>query len=329
MVQALLSSLMAVLAGFVLDLIFADPSTSLHPIALIGRLIDILEGAIRKVFPKTENGEYVGGFVLVFFVILFSGGIPVLLLVLCYRLSFWLGVLVEALMCYFLFALKSLQKQSSQVMTALHEEGLDAGRRAVSRIVGRDTGSLSEQGITRAAVETIAENFSDGVFAPMLYMFIGGAGLGFVYKCINTMDSMVGYKNDRYLYFGFAAAKLDDIVNFIPSRLAALLLIFSANFTGLDAKNAYRIWKRDRRNHASPNSAQTEAAAAGALHVQLAGDAFYFGKLYKKPFIGDNDRAIESGDVKRMNRLMITASLIGLFILAVLKGLLVLLCVFC
>jgi adenosylcobinamide-phosphate synthase len=206
---------------------------------------------------------------------------------------------------------------------ALKEQGLDAGRKAVSRIVGRDTQALSEEGVVKAAVETVAENFSDGVFAPMLYLMLGGAVLGFAYKSINTMDSMVGYKNEKHLYFGRFAAKLDDVVNYIPSRLAALFLIASAPIAGQDAKAAWKIWRRDRRNHASPNSAQTEAAAAGALHVRLAGDAYYFGKLYKKPYIGDALRPIEIEDISRVNRLMVTASVMALIVLGLVKFLII------
>jgi adenosylcobinamide-phosphate synthase len=190
----------------------------------------------------------------------------------------------------------------------------------VARIVGRDTQALTETGVVKAAVETVAENFSDGVFAPMLYLMIGGGALGFCYKSINTMDSMVGYKNDRYLYFGRCAAHLDDIVNFIPSRLAALFLIVAAPLCGLDGKKAWEIYRRDRFNHASPNSAQTEAAAAGALHVRLAGDAYYFGKLYKKPYIGDDLRPVEIEDIARVNRLMMTASVLSMVVLGAVKA---------
>ncbi len=319
----LTGSLIAVLAGFVLDLIFGDPVTPLHPICLIGKLIEKLESGIRRLLPKTPGAELFGGAVLAVLVVLISAGIPGLLLVLCYRIHFWLGTAVDAVLCYFMFAVKSLKKESEKVGRALEEEGLEAGRKAVSRIVGRDTDRLSEAGVERAAVETVAENFSDGVFAPMFYMMIGGSVLGFAYKSINTMDSMIGYKNDQYLYFGRFAARLDDAVNFIPSRLAALFLIASAPPAGLDGRNAFRIWRRDRRNHASPNSAQTESAAAGALHLQLAGDAFYFGKLCKKPFIGDPDREIEPADIRRMNRLMLTASVASLLVLALLKFLIV------
>ncbi len=320
MAHYLTGSLIAVFAGFVLDLIFGDPDTPLHPIRLIGRLIGLLENLMRRLFPKTGRGEKAGGAVLSVLVILIAAGIPAGILIFCYHLQFWLGAAAEALMCFSLFAVKSLKQESTNVADVLTGQGLEAGRSAVGRIVGRDTGSLSETGIIRAAVESVAENFSDGVLAPMLYMMIGGAVFGFVYKSINTMDSMIGYKNDRYLYFGWFAARMDDAVNFIPSRLAALLLIVTAPLAGLDGKNAYRIWQRDRRKHESPNSAQTESAAAGALHVQLGGDAFYFGKLYKKPFIGDNDRAVILEDITRMNRLMEQASVLSLFLMAAVKA---------
>ena len=320
MVKYMICSLAAVLLGFAADLLFGDPSTPLHPICLIGNLIGMMEKRIRKLFPKTEKAELAGGFWMAVLVILLSAGIPLLLLILAYGWNIYLGVIVETVMCFFLFAVRSLKKESMHVAEALREEGLGAGREMVSRIVGRDTQELSETGVTKAAVETVAENFSDGVLAPMLYMMIGGGVLGFAYKSINTMDSMVGYKNEKYLYFGRFAAKLDDVVNYIPSRLAALFMIAASPLAGLDGKMAWKIWRRDRRKHASPNSAQTEAAAAGALHVQLAGDAFYFGKLYKKPYIGDNLRPVEVEDIARVNRLMVTASVLSLMILGMLKA---------
>ncbi len=315
----LTGSLLAVLAGFCADLLFGDPAVPWHPICLIGRLIAGLERLIRRVFPKTKRGELAGGFVEAVLVILISAGIPALLLAAAYRLSFWLGVAVEAVMCFFLFAVKSLKSESMNVKKALETQGLEAGRTAVSRIVGRDTQSLSEIGVVKAAVETVAENFSDGVFAPMLYLMLGGGVLGFVYKSINTMDSMLGYKNEKYLYFGRFAAKLDDVANYVPSRLAALFLIAASGMAGGDAKGAWRIWRRDRRNHASPNSAQTESAAAGALGVQLAGDACYFGKLYKKPYIGDDTRPVEREDIVRVNRMMVAASVLSLAVLTAVK----------
>ena len=180
--------------------------------------------------------------------------------------------------------------------------------------MGRDTAELTAEGVTKAAVETVAENASDGVIAPLLYMLIGGAPLALTYKAINTMDSMLGYKNEKYLYFGRIPAKLDDAANYLPSRLAALLWVAAAAFTHNDAKGAWKIWRRDRRNHASPNSAQTESACAGALGVQLAGPAYYFGEYYAKPTIGDALRPIEPEDILRANRMMVAESILALAI---------------
>ena len=201
-----------------------------------------------------------------------------------------------------------------KVYNALKEEGLEEGRKAVSMIVGRDTERLDEKGVVKAAVETIAENFSDGVAAPMFYMMLGGTLAGYFYKAVNTMDSMVGYKNEKYYYFGFAAAKLDDLANFIPARLSAFVMIAAAFLTGLDGKNAWKIFWRDRFNHKSPNSAQTEAVCAGALRVQLAGNAYYFGKLYEKPTIGDDLRPVENRDIRRANRLMMGTAWLSLIL---------------
>lgn len=309
-----IGSLLAVVAGFFLDLLLGDPMVSWHPICLIGNLIAGLEKWTRSIFPKTEKGERRAGRVCAVMVILISTAIPALLLALAYSLSFWLGVAVETVMCFFVLATKTLKKESMNVGRALSREGLEAGRKAVSRIVGRDTESLTEKGVIKAAVETVAENYSDGVAAPLLYLILGGGAAGFFYKSINTMDSMLGYKNEKYLNFGRFAAKLDDVVNYIPARLAALLLILAAGLCGQDGKKAWEIFKRDRYNHASPNSAQTESAAAGALHVRLAGDAWYFGELHKKPFIGDDIRPIEVEDIARINRMMYAAAVLALIL---------------
>ena len=245
-------------------------------------------------------------------VVTVSTGVPAVILSVAYKYFWQLGLALESFWCYQILATKSLKVESDRVYIALKDKGLEAGRKAVSMIVGRDTQNLTEEGVTKAAVETVAENTSDGVIAPLFYMLIGGAVLGFTYKAINTMDSMVGYKNDKYQWFGTAAAKLDDVVNFIPARVSAVLMILAAYLTGMDGKNAACIFRRDRFNHKSPNSAQTEAVMAGALDVQLAGDAWYFGKLVKKPTIGEDLRTVEAADIMRINRMMITASLIAL-----------------
>lgn len=265
---------------------------------------------------------------LAFTVIFATFAMSVIIIVAAYSINLYAGVIAEAVMTWQILATKCLRVESMRVYDALRTDGVDAGRRAVSMIVGRDTSVLDAAGVTRAAVETIAENTSDGVIAPMLYTAIGGPVLGFVYKAVNTMDSMLGYKNYKYMYFGRFAARLDDVVNFIPARISAYLMIAAAFIGGrqFDGKNAYRIFKRDRFNHASPNSAQTESVCAGALRVQLAGDAVYFGKLVKKKYIGDGLREIEYEDIKRANRLMyITAFLCELLSVAVMSLVLILL----
>lgn len=298
--------------GFILDGIFGDPAWLVHPVVIMGKAITALEKFLRKRLPNTPEGERLGGRILAMALpvgtLLITGGVCWLF----YRISPILGFAIELLWCAQALAAKGLAQESKNVYRELVKGDLPASRRAVSRIVGRDTAELTSEGVTKAAVETVAENASDGVIAPLFYMMLGGAPLALVYKAINTMDSMVGYKNEKYLNFGRAAAKLDDAANYLPSRIAALLWIASAALTGNDAKSAWRIWRRDRRKHASPNSAQTESACAGALNVQLAGPATYFGKYCDKPTIGDAVRAIEPGDILRANKMMYTASLLGL-----------------
>ena len=320
--------IIAFIAGFVLDLLIGDPHFIPHPVRLIGSLISFLDKRLNSdvKYNSSENEanltKYKRGVLLAFTVIFVTFAVSVIILVAAYSINLYAGVIAEAVMTWQILATKCLRVESMRVYDALSTDGVDAGRRAVSMIVGRDTSVLDEAGVTRAAVETIAENTSDGVIAPMLYTAIGGPVLGFVYKAVNTMDSMLGYKNDKYMYFGRFAARLDDVVNFIPARISAYLMIGAAFIGGrqFDEKNAYRIFKRDRFNHASPNSAQTESVCAGALRVQLAGDAVYFGRLVKKKYIGDRLREIEFEDIKRANRLMyITAFLCELLSVAVMS----------
>lgn len=318
-------TLAALLTGYVLDLIFGDPRQIYHPIRIIGNLIAVLEKGIRKVFPKTSRGELAGGTVLVVLVVLICTAVPAALL----GLAAWIHPVVYWLLasfwCWQILATKSLKTESMKVYAPLKEGDLPAARRAVAMIVGRDTERLTEEGVAKAAVETVAENTSDGIVAPLIFLALGGPALGFFYKAVNTMDSMVGYKNERYLYFGRTAARLDDVLNFLPSRISAWLMILAAAFLGMDGKNAKRIYLRDRRNHASPNSAQTEAVMAGALRVQLAGDAWYFGELYKKPTIGDPFRAVEPEDIVRANRLMYLTSALALAVCVILRAVICLL----
>ena len=298
----------AVLGGFVLDALFGDPAWLPHPVVYMGKAISKLEKFLRPRLPKTPQGELLGGAIVAFCL---PVGTFLLTGLVCWgaaRLHPLLGLAVQMFWCGQALAARGLVQESTNVYKELKKPDLPGARKAVSRIVGRDTAELTAEGVTKAAVETVAENASDGVIAPLLYMLIGGAPLALTYKAINTMDSMLGYKNEKYLYFGCVPAKLDDAANYLPSRLAALLWVAAAAFTRNDAKGAWKIWRRDRRNHASPNSAQTESACAGALGVQLAGPAYYFGEYYAKPTIGDALRPIEPEDILRANQMMYVAS---------------------
>lgn len=320
---------MALIAGCILDWLMGDPYWLFHPVRFMGNMISALEARLRRLFP--EHLLLAGG-VLAGFMCLFWTLIPVLGFLGIYRglLSFgiqrhWIYIclfVLESFFCGQLLAARSLQTESMKVCSALKEGDIEKARKAVSMIVGRDTAVLDRDGIARAAVETVAENTSDGVIAPFFFMAVFGPAGGFFYKAVNTMDSMVGYKNETYLLFGRAAAKMDDAVNWLPARLSGMLLTAAAwLLPGMDGKNAWRIFKRDRFNHASPNSAQGEAACAGALHLHLAGDAWYFGTLYKKPYIGDDDRPIRPDDIKGVCSLMFGAQgllMAGLVILLLL-----------
>lgn len=310
----------ALISGCALDLIFGDPRTPMHPIRLIGRLIELLDkkmcnnaagrGAViasGAVMALTVTGV----------VTLIAAGIELI----AWKLGHFIFFLAESVMDYFLLAAKSLYTESMSVYKELEDDNTDKARRAVSMIVGRDTQVLDRDGIIKAAVETVAENTSDGVVAPMIYTALFGAAGGYFYKAVNTMDSMVGYVNERYEAFGKTAAKLDDVMNYLPSRITALLMVLTAPLTGLDMKNAWRIFRRDRLKHDSPNSAQTESACAGALNVRLAGDAWYGGVLHKKEFIGDDERAIESGDIPRACGLMFTSSAAALVLVILFQAL--------
>jgi len=313
--------LLAAVCGFALDLLLGDPAwlTPVHPVVLMGKAITALEKRLRALFPKTPQGEERAGLVLALVMSVGTYTLCRLLLRALDALSPPLAFALEVIWCWQALAVKDLRVEAMRVRHALENEGLEAARRTVSRIVGRDTEALSAEGVARAAVETVAENFSDGVIAPLFWMLLGGAPLALCYKAVNTMDSMLGYKNARYLHFGRVPAKLDDAANFLPARLAALLLIAAAWLLGEDAASALRIWRRDRRKHASPNSAQCEAAMAGALGLRLGGPASYFGLRHEKPWIGDQRRAIVPDDIRRACRLEYAGALLGLIVLGALR----------
>lgn len=316
--------LLALVLGFCIDLIFGDPHSIPHPVVLIGRLISATEKLVRKIFPKTVRGENVAGGVLWLLVVLISTAVPLGILYLGYKISLWLGLALESIMCWQILATKSLKVESMKVYTALKAGDPAEYRRAVSMIVGRDTAALDDKAVARAAVETVAENTSDGIIAPMLYLAIGGAPLGFFYKAVNTMDSMLGYVEMPYKNIGLVPAKMDDFFNFLPARLSALLMLLAGWLEGLGGKQGWRIWRRDRRNHASPNSAQTESVCAGLLGLRLAGDAYYHGVLHKKPYIGDPVREIEYEDIPRACKLLYGTAIVSLVLFCGIKLLLLL-----
>lgn len=297
-------AIIALTLGFGLDLLIGDPHGVIHPVVLIGKLISALEKLLRRLFPKTPKGERIAGGVLWLAVVSITAGLSWSLLKLGYWVSPWLGLALQTLMTAQILATKSLKTESMKVYTALKNGTLTCARQAVSMIVGRDVEHLDEAGVARAAVETVAENTSDGILAPLFYLAIGGPVLGFFYKAVNTMDSMLGYVEPPYRDFGYVSAKMDDVFNFLPARLSALLMLAAGTLLGMDGKNGWRIFRRDRFNHASPNSAQTESVCAGLMGLRLGGDAWYHGQLHKKKFIGDDLRPIQAEDIPAACRLL-------------------------
>lgn len=307
------------LPAVALDLLLGDPHWMPHPVRWMGRTISGLETLLRRLFPKTPGGERGAGIVLALVLPTLFGGGSALILWGLGQVSPWLSWVVQLWFTYQLLAARSLQTESMAVYYPLKAHDLEGARRAVSRIVGRDTQVLDETGVAKAAVETVAENTCDGVTAPLIFLFLGGLPAGMAYKAVSTLDSMVGYKNDKYRFFGCASARLDDLLNFIPARLSGLLLCLGASLLpGCSGRRAWTIFWRDRRKHASPNSAHTEAACAGALGVRLAGDASYFGQVVHKPTLGDPVRPVEPEDIPRACRLMYAGAGLLLLLFAVL-----------
>ena len=309
------------ICGFLLDLLLGDPEKIPHPVVLIGTLISKAEKLIRPRFPADKRGERLGGLLMAAAVAAVCFVVPAVILFLAGLVNGWLRFALEVFWCWQIFAARTLAKEARMVRAKVDAGDLPGSRTQIARIVGRDTSELSMTEIIKACIETVAESASDGVIAPMFFIAIGGVPMGFLYKAINTMDSMVGYKNDKYRYFGTAAARLDDVANFIPARLTALFMIAAAPLLGLDGKGAMAMWKRDRLKHLSPNSGNPESAVAGALGVQLGGDATYFGKLFKKSTLGDPLREVVPEDIERAVRLMYAASAAALVIMTAARAL--------
>lgn len=309
----------AIIIGFLIDCILGDPVKLPHPVRLIGWWISALEKLYRRIFPKTPAGEKWAGIAMTLSVLLITGTAAGAVLWLLSKLHYMLVFVVYCIICWQVVAAKCLSLEAMKVQRVIEKNDLNSARYQISMLVGRDTANMSFEEVAKAAVETVAENTSDGVIAPLFWVMIAGPVGGLLYKAVNTMDSMVGYKNDRYIHFGRFAAKLDDLVNYLPARISALAMIAASFILRFDAKSAWKIWRRDRRKHASPNSAQTEAVCAGALNIRLAGNASYFGKVHEKPFIGDPVRAIKAEDIRNSCLLMRTASIISLVIFALIR----------
>jgi adenosylcobinamide-phosphate synthase len=314
-----LERMLSIGAAFLMDVVFGDPPSLPHPVRLIGAYISSFEKHVRRL-AKSELGTKATGVFLLITTVALAYLLPWYVLRLAGSMSLYLYHIVNVLLMYTCIAARCLSDEGGRIYNALQEGDLEKSRKLLSMIVGRDTHSLNESGITRGAVETVAENTSDGVVAPLFYMFIGGAPLAMAYKAVNTLDSMVGYKNERYLNFGWASARFDDIANYIPARLTGILMVLAAMLLRLDYKKSFQILIRDSRNHSSPNSGFPEAAAAGALGVQLGGTNYYFGKPLEKPTIGEPSRPLDRHDIKAVIRLMYAASILALILFSILFG---------
>ena len=308
-------NLLSIYTGYALDLIIGDPYSFPHPVRYIGKLISIVEKQIRKI-TSSDKGLKIAGFFLWFIVVGATFGITTLVLQL-FKFNKLAYFIVNTILIYTTLATKCLKDESVKIYKVLKTGDLEKSRIQLSYIVGRDTTNLNEKEIVRATVETVAENTVDGIIAPLFYGFIGGAPLAMAYKAVNTLDSTVGYKNDKYYYLGFASAKIDDIANYIPARLGFILLSLGSLFAGFNFKDALKIGIRDRKNHKSPNCAFSEGAVAGALGIQLGGTNVYFGKEVYKPTIGDKTREIEIEDIVRTNKIMYSSSIISIIIFTV------------
>ncbi len=311
-----MTTILALVIGFALDAVLGDPRWLPHPVVLMGRAISALEPRLRAAFPPTQRGLRAAGKVLVAVLVISTFVLTSAVLWLSGFVSPWLRLAVESWLSYQALAACELRRQTMAVRSELLRGDLPAARKAVSMVVGRETAHLDEAGVARAAFETVAENASDGVIAPLVFLAVGGAPLGLAYKAVNTMDSMIGYKNERYLDFGRAAALTDDVVNWLPARFAGVCIVAAAPLAGLDGAGARRVWRSDRHKSESPNAAQTESAMAGALGIHLNGDATYFGRVVHKPQLGVDTRPIEADDIRRAGRLMYVACVLALVVCA-------------
>lgn len=297
-----------IILGFLLDLIVGDPQNPIHPIRIIGSLCKTVEKFFRSILKRYLKVAGLLTWILVVFIVFIFN---YLLLKVTYRINPSVTMILGSVMIYFCISTKALKIEGLKVVKYVIKDDIEGARKQLSYIVGRDTKNLDKESILKAVVETVAENMSDGVIAPLFYAGIGGAPLAFLYKAVNTMDSMFGYKNDKYIEFGYFPAKLDDVFNYIPARLSGYFIVVVSFILGLDYKNSFKIYKRDKNNHSSPNSAHPEAAVAGALNVQLGGPNYYFGKFVEKQTIGDDREKIDINKVNNTNNILYCSAVLG------------------
>ena len=302
--------------GFILDLLIGDPNNPFHPVRGIGLLASKLETIFRKLL---KNSLKIAGLIVWMITIILTFAITYGIIFVCMKINKYLGIIVQGIIIYFCISAKGLVVEGYKVIKYLNEGNIEKSRKQLSYIVGRDTESLDSKEITRAVIETIAENMSDGVIAPILFAGIFGAAGSMAYKAVNTMETMFGYKNEKYIKFGYFPAKLDDLFNYIPARVTGIFIIISSFFLKRDYKNSFKIYKRDRYNHTSPNSAHPEAAMAGALDIQLGGANYYFGKIVEKPVIGDKIKEIEINDVKKTAEILYLSAVMGFILMVIIK----------
>ena len=304
--------------AYVLDLIFGDPQNIIHPVQIIGRMINIGEKSLLgKKYKSDRKYKFFAGMILNITVISLTYGITYLIR----RTSenSIIFTIAEIYLMYTVFSINSLAREGNRVYNILKEGNIERARKDLSYLVSRDTETMDEKMIIRSTMETISENTVDGIVAPMMYMFLGGLPLSMTYKAINTFDSMVGYKNEKYMDFGKFSAKLDDVANFIPARITGILIVIASMILGYDYKNSLKIFIRDRKNHSSPNSGHAEAGVAGALGVQFGGKVSYFGKEVDKPVIGDKTKDFELEDIKKNIKIMYATSFLSLTVFSVIS----------
>ncbi|MBR1422314.1 MAG: cobalamin biosynthesis protein CobD [Ruminococcus sp.] len=315
----LMNSLSALALGFALDMLFGDPEIIIYPQRLVAALIKVLDKAFRHSYKNADDAQQMGGVMLVCAVMIIVGGLSGILTVVCYSVSNLLGIIFEGILCWSAISVRSLRLSSTGIMRAVKGDNLTGARRRLGQISSRDTDDLDMQSVIKGTVETVAEDTADMAVAPIFWCAILGGAAGFLCRTMNILDSTIGFKSDTYRHFGRAAAIVDDILVFIPARICALLMMLDSAFLGLSVKDAWKVYKKDKRHSPSPNTAQTQSVCAGALGLTLGGDIYRKGTLIKRHTIGFGDKEATSNDIFWVNQLLMGVSCIAVFITAVVR----------